>query len=44
MTALRARFEELCSDVFAKTMTPVEKVLQDSKMSKGYGRDHFDGW
>lgn len=36
MTSItRARFEELCSDVFAKTMTPVEKVLQDSKMSKG---------
>ena len=36
MTSItRARFEELCSDVFAKTMTPVQKVLQDSKMSKG---------
>ena len=36
MTSItRARFEELCSDVFAKTMTPVDKVLQDSKMSKG---------
>jgi heat shock protein 1/8 len=31
----RARFEELCSEVFKKTMNPVEKVLQDSKMSKG---------
>nr|QOI90398.1 movement protein Hsp70h [Pyramimonas orientalis virus] len=31
----RARFEELCSGVFKKTMDPVEKVLQDSKMSKG---------
>jgi heat shock protein 1/8 len=31
----RARFEELCSEVFKKTMDPVEKVLQDSKMSKG---------
>jgi len=31
----RARFEEMCSTVFKKTMDPVEKVLQDSKMSKG---------
>lgn len=31
----RARFEELCSDVFKNTMVPVDKVLIDSKMSKG---------
>ena len=31
----RARFEELCADVFRRTMTPVEKVLQDGKISKG---------
>tara|TARA_Y100000389_G_scaffold204361_1_gene256476 strand:- start:16120 stop:18012 length:1893 start_codon:yes stop_codon:yes gene_type:complete len=31
----RARFEELCMDLFRKTMDPVERVLQDSKMSKG---------
>lgn len=31
----RARFEELCSDVFRRTMEPVDKVLQDAKMSKG---------
>ena len=31
----RARFEELCADIFRDTMTPVEKVLQDAKMSKG---------
>lgn len=30
----RARFEEMCSDIFNKTMTPVEKVLLDSKVSK----------
>ena len=30
----RARFEELCSDLFSKTLKPVEKVLQDSKTSK----------
>lgn len=31
----RARFEELCSDVFKDTMIPVDKVLTDAKMSKG---------
>ena len=30
----RARFEELCQDLFRDTITPVEKVLQDSKLSK----------
>jgi len=31
----RARFEEMCSDIFKRTMEPVEKVMRDSKMSKG---------
>ncbi|KAK7591110.1 hypothetical protein V9T40_002723 [Parthenolecanium corni] len=31
----RARFEELCSDLFRSTLTPVEKALQDAKLSKG---------
>lgn len=31
----RARFEEMCSDIFKRTMIPVEKVMRDSKMSKG---------
>ena len=31
----RARFEELCADVFKRTMDPVDKVLQDAKISKG---------
>jgi L1 cell adhesion molecule like protein len=31
----RARFEELCADVFKRTMDPVEKVLLDAKTSKG---------
>lgn len=31
----RARFEELCSDVFKRTMDPVDKVLQDGKIAKG---------
>ncbi|KAH9454452.1 hypothetical protein MJO28_007436 [Puccinia striiformis f. sp. tritici] len=30
----RARFEELCNDLFRKTMEPVEKVLRDSKIDK----------
>jgi len=30
----RARFEDLCNDYFRNTLKPVEKVLQDSKMSK----------
>lgn len=30
----RARFEDICSDLFRKTFDPVEKVLSDAKMSK----------
>ncbi|AMD22627.1 HHL143Cp [Eremothecium sinecaudum] len=30
----RARFEELCSDLFRSTMDPVEKVLRDAKLDK----------
>merc|ERR1719419_1884521 len=30
----RARFEELNSDLFKKTLEPVEKALKDSKFSK----------
>lgn len=30
----RARFEELCMDLFRKTIEPVEKVLRDAKMDK----------
>ncbi|KAL7410446.1 heat shock cognate 70 [Mrakia frigida] len=30
----RARFEELCQDLFRGTMDPVEKVLKDAKMDK----------
>ena len=30
----RARFEELNSDLFLKTMKPVEKALQDANLSK----------
>merc|ERR1719399_1555309 len=31
----RARFEELCMDLFRSCMDPVEKVLRDAKMDKG---------
>jgi len=31
----RARFEELCIDLFRKCMGPVEQVLKDGKLSKG---------
>jgi L1 cell adhesion molecule like protein len=30
----RAKFEDLCKDLFAHTMDPVEKVLKDAKMDK----------
>merc|ERR1712188_164712 len=30
----RARFEELCMDLFRGTLEPVEKVMRDSKMDK----------
>jgi len=31
----RARFEELCADLFRKTLEPVEKALRDAKLDKG---------
>ena len=31
----RARFEELCADLFRSTMEPVEKSLRDAKLDKG---------
>jgi L1 cell adhesion molecule like protein len=30
----RAKFENLCSDIFQKTLEPVDKVLSDAKLSK----------
>ena len=33
-TLTRARFEELCNDLFRKTLGPVEKVMQDGDMRK----------
>jgi len=35
----RARFEEICGDIFRKTMDPVEQVLKDAKMSKNEVHD-----
>ncbi|GMF59469.1 unnamed protein product [Phytophthora fragariaefolia] len=35
-TITRARFEDLCSDFFRKTMDPVAQVLRDSKLSKNH--------
>lgn len=33
-TLTRAKFEELCIDLFKKTIKPVERVLKDSKLTK----------
>ncbi|KAI8823424.1 hsp71-like protein [Fimicolochytrium jonesii] len=33
-TITRARFEELCGDLFRATLEPVEKVLRDAKIAK----------
>ncbi|CAF0733712.1 unnamed protein product [Adineta steineri] len=33
-TITRARFEELCADLFRSTLEPVEKALRDAKMDK----------
>ena len=33
-TITRARFEELCNDLFKKTIKPVQQVLEDSGMKK----------
>lgn len=35
----RARFEELCADLFRSTMDPVEKALRDAKMDKSQMHD-----
>lgn len=34
MTITRAKFEELCMDLFKKCLAPLENVLKDSKLSK----------
>lgn len=35
----RAKFENLCSDFFKKTIKPVERVLEDAKVSKSQVHD-----
>uniref|UniRef100_A0A8C0XRD2 Heat shock 70 kDa protein 6 n=1 Tax=Castor canadensis TaxID=51338 RepID=A0A8C0XRD2_CASCN len=35
----RARFEELCSDLFRSTLEPVEKALRDAKLDKAQIQD-----
>uniref|UniRef100_A0A0A9X0C3 Heat shock protein 68 n=1 Tax=Lygus hesperus TaxID=30085 RepID=A0A0A9X0C3_LYGHE len=35
----RARFEELCADLFRSTLVPVEKALKDAKLDKGVIHD-----
>ncbi|CAL8070979.1 unnamed protein product [Orchesella dallaii] len=35
----RARFEELCNDLFRSTLDPVEKALRDAKMDKSQIHD-----
>ena len=39
MTMTRARFEELCGDLFRNCIEPVEKVLRDAKMDKSNVHD-----
>ena len=34
-TLTRAKFEELCQELFRSTIVPVEKVLRDSGIRKG---------
>jgi L1 cell adhesion molecule like protein len=35
LTLTRAKFEELCMDLFKKCLPPLDNVLKDSKLSKG---------
>jgi L1 cell adhesion molecule like protein len=35
LTITRAKFEELCMDLFKKCIPPLDNVLKDSKLSKG---------
>ncbi|XP_042297152.1 heat shock 70 kDa protein-like [Sceloporus undulatus] len=34
-TVTRARFEDLCSDLFRATLKPLERALKDARMNKG---------
>lgn len=35
----RAKYEEICADIFRKTMAPVDQVLRDAKMDKSQIHD-----
>ena len=35
LTVTRAKFEAMCDSIFKRTITPLEQVLSDAKMSKG---------
>lgn len=35
MSVTRARFEELCADLFRSTLDPVDQVLRDAQLDKG---------
>ena len=35
MPTIRAKFEELCHDLFSRVLKPVDQVIKDSNMSKG---------
>ncbi|CAO2609090.1 Heat shock 70 kDa protein 1-like [Lemmus lemmus] len=39
MSITRARFEELCSDLFGRILEPVEKALRDAKLDKAQIHD-----
>ena len=39
MTITRAKFEELCLNMFKNCLIPVEKVMKDSKLSKNQVHD-----
>ena len=39
VTLTRAKFEAMCNDIFQKTLEPVEKVLNDAKLSKSEVHD-----
>jgi heat shock 70kDa protein 1/2/6/8 len=39
ITITRAKFEQLCEDLFKKAITPVDQVMKDAKMSKDMVHD-----
>lgn len=39
----RAKFEELCGDIFARTIGPVERALRDARISKNMASEKLHG-